>query len=71
MIRIQMMENCLVLGPIEIHAAHRDRHDLGTGRFDRVDHLRVGGVLAGPDHQARAELATRDHEWLRIGQCSR
>ena len=68
MIRIQVMENGFVLGPVEIHPAHRDGHDLRAGCLDRLDHLRVGRVLPGPDHQPRAELATRDHERLRIGQ---
>ena len=68
MIRIEMMQNAFVFRAVEIDPTHRDGDDLRSRRFDRLDHLRVGGVLSGPNHEARAELVPGDHEWLRIGE---
>ena len=61
-LRIQVMQDALLLGPVQVHPAHRDGDDLGAGRADGGDHFLVAPVLAGTDHQPRAELAARNHE---------
>ncbi len=68
MIGIEVMQNSLVLRPIEIDATYRDRYYFRARRLDRLDHLFVRRVLARSDHQARAELASGDGERLRVGE---
>ena len=71
MIGVEVMENSFVLAAIEIDAPHRNGHHFRARSFDGFDHLRIRAVLTRADHQARAELAPRDDQRLRVGDCCR
>src|SRR5437762_8829682 len=61
---VEEVQHARFLRAVEIHAAHRDRHDFGPRGLDRVHHGVHVAVLAGSDQQARLERAPADRQWL-------
>jgi hypothetical protein len=56
-LRVEVVEDALLLRAVQVHAPHGDRHHLGARRLDGAHHLLVRAVLARADDQPRAELA--------------
>ena len=59
---IQVVQDPLVLRPIEINSPHRYRDHLCTRGPDGLDHCCVVRILSCPYQQARAEFVAADDE---------
>src|SRR5256884_511457 len=61
-LRVEVVEDALLLRAVQVHSPHRHGDDLGAGRFDRAGHRVVAAVLPRAHHEARVERTPADGE---------
>ena len=62
---VDVVEEGLGGGVVEVEAADGHRDHLGARGFDGGDHLLHGAVAAGTDNEARVELLSADDQFVR------
>src|SRR5207247_2430094 len=61
-LRVEVIQDALLLRAVQVHTSDRDGDDLGAGRFDRPGHRVVVPVLPRTHHETRVERAYADGE---------